>query len=157
MIAKIAIVTTRIAIVITSIAPVTGPGRSARRGPSCAPGGGSNDGRWFSMAPASMEVRMATDRQRAIAAGNDFQKTKLQLARVIGLPPGQPFELVQDLPYVPVPEMTLEEALDRAYRERPDYLAALERVRAAEATRQALVAELLPSVRVQRMRSGGAR
>ena len=41
------------------------------------------------------EVRMSTDRQRATAAANDSEKAKLQLARVIGLPLGQPFTLGQ--------------------------------------------------------------
>ena len=94
------------------------------------------------------EVRMITERQRVTAATNDFEKSKLQLARVIGLPPGQLFELSQEIPFVPVPEMTLDEALGRAYRERPDYLAAQERVQEAESARRAIVGEALPSVRV---------
>ena len=83
------------------------------------------------------EVQLSTERQRATAAQNDFEKAKLQLARVIGLPLGQAFTLIDELPYVPVPDMTLEEALEHAYQTRPDYLAALERVRAAEAERRA--------------------
>jgi len=94
------------------------------------------------------EVRLSTERQRVTASTNDYEKSKLQLARVIGLPLGQTFELVQEIPFIPVPEMTLEEALARAYRERPDYLAAQERVQEAEAARQAIVGEALPSVRV---------
>ena len=94
------------------------------------------------------EVRMITERQRVTASTNDFEKSKLQLARVIGLPPGQLFELSQEIPFVPVPELTLEEALARAYRERPDYLAAQERVQEAESARRAIVGEALPSVRV---------
>ena len=94
------------------------------------------------------EVRMSTERQRVTASTNDYEKSKLQLARVIGLPAGQMFELSQEIPFVPVPEMTLEEALARAYRERPDYLAAQERVQAAESTRKAIVGETLPSVKV---------
>jgi outer membrane protein TolC len=94
------------------------------------------------------EVRLSTERQRVTVATNEFEKSKLQLARVIGLPIGQAFELVQEIPFIPVPELTLEEALARAYRERPDYLAAQERVQAAEAARQAIVGEALPSVRV---------
>ena len=94
------------------------------------------------------EVRLSADRQRATAAANDSEKTKLQLARVIGLPPGQEFILSDALPEVPVPDMTLQEALDRAYRERPDFLAAQERVRAAEWSRAAVRAELYPTVRV---------
>ena len=94
------------------------------------------------------EVRLSTERQRVTAATNDYEKTKLQLARVIGLPIGQAFTLSQEIPFVPVPEMTLEEALERAYRDRPDYLAALERVQAAEASRKAIQGEALPSVKV---------
>jgi outer membrane protein TolC len=94
------------------------------------------------------EVRMSTERQRVTAATNDFEKSKLQLARVIGLPMGQAFELTQELPFVPAPEMKLEEALSRAYSERPDYLAAQARVQEAEAARRAIVGEQLPSVKV---------
>ena len=94
------------------------------------------------------EVRVATERQRATGAENDFQKAQLQLARVIGLPIGQRFRLSDDVPNVPIPEMSVEEALERAYRDRPDYLAALERVRAAEAERRAATGAQLPSVRM---------
>jgi len=94
------------------------------------------------------EVRLSADRQRTTAAENDFQKAKLQLARVMGLPIRQEFTLSDALPAVPMPEITVEQALERAYRERPDYLAAQERTRAAEATRQAALSEHLPSVAV---------
>ena len=39
------------------------------------------------------EVQLATDRQRITAAQTAFEKAKLQLARLIGLPIGQPFTL----------------------------------------------------------------
>jgi outer membrane protein TolC len=94
------------------------------------------------------EVRMSTDRQRVTAATNDAEKARLQLARVIGLPVGQPFTLVDDIPAVPDPSMTLETALDQAYKQRPDYLAAQERLKGAEAMRAAAVADRLPTVRV---------
>ncbi len=92
------------------------------------------------------QVQLGTEEQRSTAAQNDFAKAKLQLARVIGLPIGQEFSLSDQLPYAPVPDMTLEEALDRAYKGRPDYQAALERVRAAEASREAIVTSRLPSL-----------
>jgi outer membrane protein TolC len=95
------------------------------------------------------EVRLSTDRQRATTAENDFQKSTLELARLIGLPIGQTFTLREDVPNVPVPDMKLEEALERAYKDRPDYLAALERVRAAEASRRAVAGEGLPSVKLK--------
>ena len=94
------------------------------------------------------EVRLNGDRQRVTSSQNDFEKARLQLARVIGLPVGQAFVVSAQLPNVPVPEMTIEQALAQAYRSRPDYLAAQERVRAAEASRAAAVSENLPSVRL---------
>ncbi len=94
------------------------------------------------------EVRLNSDRQRVTASQNDFEKARLQLARVIGLPIGQAFTLSAQLPNVPVPDTTLEQALAQAYKARPDYLAAQERVKAAEATRAAAASELLPTVHV---------
>ena len=94
------------------------------------------------------EVQLGTERLRLTASRNSLELTKLQLARVIGLPAGQTFTLSADIPDVPFPEMTIEQALDRAYKTRPDFLAALERLRAAEADRQSAVGEWLPSVRV---------
>ena len=94
------------------------------------------------------EVRLNADRQRVTASQNDLEKARLQLARVIGLPVGQPFVVSAQLPNVPVPDMTVEEALAQAYKDRPDYLAAQERVKAAEATRAAAASERLPSVHV---------
>jgi len=94
------------------------------------------------------ETRLMGDRQRAIAAANDYEKMKLQLARVMGLAIGQEYRLTTDVPEVPVPQMTIEEALARAYRDRPDYLAAQERVRAAESARRSAGAEYLPTVRL---------
>lgn len=94
------------------------------------------------------EVQLDTVRQRRTAAETDFEKAKLQLARIIGLPPGQAFTLADRIQSVPFPDITLEQALDRAYRSRGDYQAALERVRAAEANRRAIVGETLPSLHV---------
>jgi outer membrane protein TolC len=94
------------------------------------------------------EVQLSTERQRSTSAQNELEKAKLQLARLIGLPLGQTFTLANELPDVGLPDMTLEQALARAVKTRPDYLAALERVKAAEATRQAAAGEMLPAIRV---------
>jgi outer membrane protein TolC len=92
------------------------------------------------------QVQLDQERQRVTASQNDFEKAKLQLGRVIGLPDGQAFTLVSELPNVPIPDLTFENALEMAYRQRPDYLAALERVKAAEAIRAAAVGDMTPSV-----------
>jgi len=94
------------------------------------------------------ELQLLTARQRTTAARNELEKAKLQLARLVGLPLGQSFTLATELAPVNIPEMTLEQAVERAYRTRPDYLAALERIKAAEAAKEAANGETLPSVRV---------
>ncbi len=94
------------------------------------------------------EVQLSAEKQRVTATQNDFEKAKLQMARIMGLPVGQAFTLVSELPTVPNPDLSFDEALDRAYKARPDYQAALERVKAAEAARAAAQGEALPSVRV---------
>jgi outer membrane protein TolC len=94
------------------------------------------------------EVQLNTQRQRVTIAENEFEKSKLRLARAIGLPLGQKFALDPALPVLPAADLTLEQAVARAYAIRPDYLAAQERIRAAEATRRAIVGDALPSVRL---------
>src|SRR3989442_1114888 len=94
------------------------------------------------------EVQVDTARQRVTATQADFDKSKLQLARIIGLPLGQSFTLADQMRMVAFPDITLEAALDRAYQSRSDYQAALARIEAAEANRRAITGEALPSVRV---------
>jgi outer membrane protein TolC len=94
------------------------------------------------------DVQLDTARQRQTAAQTDFEHAKLQLARIIGLPPGQAFTLADPIRESPFPDITLEQAVERAYQSRGDYLAALERVRAAEASLRAIDGESMPSVRV---------
>jgi len=94
------------------------------------------------------DVQLDTARQRETAAQTDFEHAKLQLARIIGLPPGQAFTLADPIRESPFPDITLEQAVERAYQSRGDYRAALERVRAAESTLRAVDGESMPSVHV---------
>jgi outer membrane protein TolC len=94
------------------------------------------------------EVQLNAQTQRATIAVNEFEKAKLLLARVIGLPLGQPFALDANLPELPASDMSLDTAVELAYRTRPDYLAALERIRSAEAERESVKGSALPSVHV---------
>jgi len=68
------------------------------------------------------------------------------VARVIGLAPGQDFELTEKSPYQALEHMTIDEALARAYASRSDYRAATADVRAAELSRKAAVAGYFPSL-----------
>ena len=58
------------------------------------------------------EVQLSTQTQRTTNAVNEFEKAKLQLARVIGLPLGQQFELDPALPNLPVSDISLESAVE---------------------------------------------
>jgi outer membrane protein TolC len=92
------------------------------------------------------QVELQARQQRLIFFRNEFEKQKLALARAIGLPVGQQFELTDRLPYSPPPPVTFDQALEEAYRSRADYRSALARVRAAEFSRQGAVAGRLPSL-----------
>jgi len=94
------------------------------------------------------QVELQTQRQRLIAAQNQQAIDKLTLARVIGLPNGQEFELADSVPYAPLAEVNLSDALQQAYSARSDFLSAKEQARAAELALQAAGAENFPSLSV---------
>ncbi len=92
------------------------------------------------------QVELQTRRQQLIQAKNDLAIQKLTVARVIGLAPGQEFELADKSPYQPFDEISVDSALGRAYGSRSDYQAAMADVRAAEFSRKAAAAEYWPSL-----------
>ena len=94
------------------------------------------------------QVEMQGFRQRLVAAQNQLEKQKLALARVIGLPQGQQFTLTTDVPYSPAPPTTVDEALQRAFRQRPDYQQAQALEVAAQKSRDAAVAGYYPSLEI---------
>ena len=58
------------------------------------------------------------------------------------------FNLTDKAPYEPLAPLGLDEALRRAYRDRPDYLSAVQQVLSAERLRSAATAEHLPTLDV---------
>jgi outer membrane protein TolC len=92
------------------------------------------------------KVELQNRQQQLIQAKNNFAIQKLTVARVIGLAPGQKFELTDKSPDQPFEGLVLDEALKRAYASRSDYQAAMTEIRAAEFTRQAARAGYLPSL-----------
>lgn len=92
------------------------------------------------------QVELQTRQQQLIQAKNDFAIQKLNLSRVIGLAPGQEFELTDRSPYQPLESISVEEALKRAYASRSDFQALLADVRAAEHSRKAAEAGYYPSI-----------
>jgi outer membrane protein TolC len=92
------------------------------------------------------KVELQTRQQQLIQARNDLAIQKLTVARVIGLAPGQQFELTDKSPYQPIASVTVDEALKRAYDSRSDYKSAMAEVRAAQFSRSAATAGYLPSL-----------
>ena len=92
------------------------------------------------------KVELQTRQQQLIQARNNFAIQKLTLARVIGLAPGQGFDLTDKSPYQPFEAMGVDDALKHAYASRSDYQAALAETRAAEYARKAAAAGYWPSL-----------
>lgn len=92
------------------------------------------------------EVQLRSDQQSLLAAQNQLEKDKLELARVIGLPPGQQFHITDLLPFTPLQALSVDETLHQAYANRADMKAAQQQVLAAELARGAAVAEYYPTV-----------
>ena len=91
-------------------------------------------------------MEFQTRRQQLIAARNDFEKQRLALARTIGLPAGQPFELTEKIPYDKPQPISIDAALQQAYSTRPDFQAAQAQLRSAELARRAAFAEYYPTL-----------
>lgn len=94
------------------------------------------------------QVEQQIEQQRLLAARNTFETQKLTLARMIGLPAGQQFNLVNNIPVTPVAPLTLEQALQRAYDNRPDFASAKAELAAAELAQRGAHAERLPSLQL---------
>ena len=78
------------------------------------------------------QVELKQQQQRLIAQENQFAKDKLTLGRIIGLPPGQDFNIAESVPFSPLTSITQEQALRTALEQRADYQGYQAQVRAAE-------------------------
>jgi outer membrane protein TolC len=95
------------------------------------------------------QVQLQSDEQKLIVAQNDLAKQKLVLARAIGLPLGQKFEITTDVPYRELTPSSLDEAIQSAYKARADFQSQMNQVRSAELARRAASAERYPSLGVE--------
>jgi outer membrane protein TolC len=94
------------------------------------------------------EVQLHTEEYNLSVARNNFAIAKLTLARAIGLPLGQAFDIADQLPYSDINPPTVEDALKAAYRSRSDFRAALDSQKAAQQTLSAAKGERYPVVAV---------
>lgn len=91
-------------------------------------------------------VELQTQQQRLTSLANDYEKQKLSMARLIGMPMAQVFELADSIPYREVPIPDVNEFIQRAWKDRADVRAAVAQVQAAERVHMAAVGEYFPSV-----------
>lgn len=91
-------------------------------------------------------VELQARKQDLVVARNNLAKAKIALARTIGLPLEQRYELSDNLQYIPAPAITGEEALHTALQSRLDYKQAQAQVHAAELSARAAHFERLPSL-----------
>jgi outer membrane protein TolC len=92
------------------------------------------------------QVELQTQQQRLTSERAAYAKQKIALARLIGLSSGQEFTLTDTLPYAPLENLTLEQAISLASQNRSDLKAAEAQVHSAEFSRKAAVAERFPTL-----------
>jgi outer membrane protein TolC len=92
------------------------------------------------------QVERQTAEQRVIDARNDLEKSKIALARIVGLPLEQPFEIETSPAYRPLAGVTQESAQAGALRSRADLASAAAAVDAAEFNVRAQHAQREPTV-----------
>jgi outer membrane protein TolC len=102
-------------------------------------------------APLLDELRARVDyqslEQQLIAARNALEKDKLALARTIGLPLAQSFNLSDKAPYAAFDQLDVEATIRQAHANRKDLAAMVEQAKAAEEQRKAATAERLPTLK----------
>jgi outer membrane protein TolC len=94
------------------------------------------------------QVDYQNEQQQLIATTNELAKDKLALARVIGLPLDQEFELSDTTPFKVLDTPDPEAAFQQALKQRKDLAAAVEQMKAGEAAKKAAFDEQLPSADV---------
>lgn len=95
------------------------------------------------------QVDYQTQEQSLIAARNQEQKDRIALARVIGLPLDQQFQLTDQAPYAQMEHLDAQTAMQQAMQNRKDLKAAQQTVRAAEKSLAAARAERLPQLNAE--------
>lgn len=86
--------------------------------------------------------------QQLIVAQNSLEKDKLALARAIGLPLEQKFNLADKAPYAVFDQLDVDTTIKQAHANRKDLAAMVEQTKAAEEQRKAATADRYPTVHV---------
>jgi len=86
--------------------------------------------------------------QQLIVAQNSLEKDKLALARVIGLPLDQKFNLSDKAPYAVFDHLDVDATIKQAHANRKDLAAMVEQTKAAEEQRKGATADRYPTIKV---------
>lgn len=86
--------------------------------------------------------------QQLIVAQNSFEKDKLALARAIGLPLDQQFNVSDKAPYAVFDHLDVNATIKQAHANRKDLAAMVEQTKAAEEQRKGATADRYPTVKV---------
>jgi outer membrane protein TolC len=100
--------------------------------------------------PMLDELRARVDyqslQQQLIVAKNSLEKDRLALARTIGLPLAQSFNLTDKAPYAAFDQLDVAATISQAHANRKDLAAMVEQVKAAEDKRKAATADRYPTL-----------
>ncbi len=91
-------------------------------------------------------VEYQQQQQALIAAEDNLAKAKIALNREIGLAPDQQIHLTDTEPYAALQPMPIEQARDRAYRDRQDYQMLRQELLVADLERKATAHERFPTL-----------
>ena len=91
-------------------------------------------------------VQLQNQQQVVVRTQNTFEKDKIALDRLIGLPADQQLTLTDTVPYSDLAKMTLTDAKALAYQRRKDLLALQAQLEVAERARKAVKYERVPSL-----------
>lgn len=86
--------------------------------------------------------------QELISAQNDFDKDKIELNRLMGIPADQAIELTDAIPYYEIEQLPIDEAKRVAAQHRKDLLSLQAQLRTAELQRKAIKYERFPTAKV---------
>ncbi len=91
-------------------------------------------------------VDYQTEQQRLIVADNQYKKDKIALARAIGLPLDQEFELTDTAPFAALDHVDEAQAVQQALQYRSDLKAIRQQTLATEKSKTAATVERLPQI-----------
>lgn len=92
------------------------------------------------------QLQTLAQQEQLITLRNDLAKQKINLARLVGIPPNGEYQLTDQFPFTPAPVKSVDDAIARAEDQRADLKAAQAQVDAAMKSLAAARGEHVPSL-----------